>query len=89
MSIFWPFLKRQHPEYRKTIFSDIISVKNTHTRNFDFWTKRHGLIPLKNVHYLNLFKTSIFSNFGQNPWTNPFGKCLFFLAFFKTSIFSS
>ena len=28
-----------YPEYWKTIFSDIICVKNTHTRNFEFWTK--------------------------------------------------
>ena len=42
--------------YRKTMFSDIIIVKNSKKRNFDFWTKF-----LENVHFLVLFKTLIFS----------------------------
>ena len=62
------------------MFSDRISVKNANKKMFDFWTKRHVLTPLKNVHYLTLFNTSVkkkkvireISIFGQNPWTNPF-----------------
>ena len=45
---FWSFLKLEffglkiivfYPKYQKTIFSDTISVKNSHKKNFDFWTK--------------------------------------------------
>ena len=48
MSTFWPLLKLQffgikmivfYLKYPKTIFSDIISVKNRDKRKFDFWTK--------------------------------------------------
>ena len=68
MSIFWPLLKLQFfclkksvffPKYRKTIFSDIISLKNSNKRKFDFCTI-YGLTPFKNAHFLPLFKTSIF-----------------------------
>ena len=52
MSSFWPLLKLKFSnlkmivffhKYRKTIFSDIISVKNSHKKNFDFWTKSMDL----------------------------------------------
>ena len=45
---FRPFLKLQffglkmvvfYPEYQKTIFSEIISVRNSNNRKFGFWTK--------------------------------------------------
>ena len=86
MSIFWPLLKLQFfclkisvflPKYRKTIFSDIISLKNSNKRKFDFCTI-YGLTPFKNVHFLALFKTSIFfylkSFFSfHNIKNDPFG----------------
>ena len=52
MSIFWPLLKVQffylkmivcYLKYPKTIFSDIISVKNSDKRKLDFWTKSMDL----------------------------------------------
>ena len=42
------------------MFSDRTSVKNADKKKFDFSTKRHGLTPLKNDHFLALVKTSIF-----------------------------
>ena len=48
MSFFFALLKLQffglkmtvfYSKYRTTIFSDIISVKNSDKRKFDFWTK--------------------------------------------------
>ena len=47
-------------KYRKKIFCDIISVKNTHDRNHDFWTKS-WTNPFKKCPFLTLFKTSISS----------------------------
>ena len=70
ISTFWPLLKLQffglkmivfYLKYPEMIFSDIIAVKNTDKKRFDFWRKRHGLIPIKNVLFLTLFKTSSFS----------------------------
>ena len=29
-----------YPEYQKTIFSDLISPKNTNRKYFDFWPKK-------------------------------------------------
>ena len=65
MSTFWPLLKLQfidlkmivfYLKYRKTIFPDKFSEKNSNKRNLDFWTK-----SMENVNFLALFKTSSFS----------------------------
>ena len=66
---FLPFLKVQffglkmtvfYSKYRTTIFSDIISVKNSHKRKFDFWTKSMDK-PFKKCPLLGPpFRTSIF-----------------------------
>ena len=56
MTLFFEFLKVWfsalkfilfYPEYRKTIFSDLISPKNTHKKNFGFWPKKKEKIPLE------------------------------------------
>ena len=41
-----------YPEYQKTVFSDLIRLKYTHDKIFDFFDKNHGLTtPLKNYHF--------------------------------------
>ena len=37
--VFWSFNDCFRFKYPKRIFSDIVSVKNSDNRNFDFWTK--------------------------------------------------
>ena len=39
-------------EYQKTIFSDLISPKNTNKKKFDFWTKTMDYPPRENFHFL-------------------------------------
>ena len=46
---------------QKWFFSHIIAVKNSDKKKFNFWTKPHGLTPIKNVFFFTLFKTSSFS----------------------------
>ena len=84
MSIFWPFLKLQFfplriilffPQFRNTIFSDMISVKIADKKKFDFFYKIHGLTPLKNVHFLALVKTSILGS--RNDFYLKYQKTIF------------
>ena len=41
---------------QKWFFSDIIAVKNSDKKKFDFWRKRHGLTPIKNLFFLPFLK---------------------------------
>ena len=59
MSTFWLLLELQffglkmivfYPQYRKTIFSEIISVKNTDNKSSIFG-KIKGLAPFENVNF--------------------------------------
>ena len=53
-SIFWSKIILFYPEYQKTIFSDLISQKNTNKKNVDFLAKTEDY-PLR--------KMSIFFDF--------------------------
>ena len=59
-SIFWSKNHSFLSTISKTIFSDMISVKNADIKKFDFLDKMHGLTSLKNVHFLAFLTTSIF-----------------------------
>ena len=43
-------------EYQKTIFSDLISPKNTNKKKFDFWTKTMDYPPRKMSLFFDLLK---------------------------------
>ena len=44
-----------YPEYQKTIFSDLISPKNTNRKYFDFWPKK-WIISLEKTIFADLLK---------------------------------
>ena len=44
-----------YPEYQKTIFSDLISPKNTNRKYFDFWPKK-WIISLQKTIFADLLK---------------------------------
>ena len=49
-----------YPEHKKTIFSDLISPKNTNKKYFDIWTKSM-VYPLRKMSFLfRVFKTLVF-----------------------------
>ena len=48
------------PEYQKTTFSDLISLKNTNKKNFDFWTKTMDYPLRKMAIFFRPFKTLVF-----------------------------
>ena len=45
-----------YPEYQKTIFSDLISPKNTNKKKFDFWTKTMDYPPWKMFLFFDFLK---------------------------------
>ena len=45
-----------YPEYQKTIFSDLISPKNTNKKKFDFWTKTMDYPPRKMSLFFDFLK---------------------------------
>ena len=45
-----------YPEYQKTIFSDLISPKNTNKKKFDFWTKTMDYPPRKMFLFFDFLK---------------------------------
>ena len=45
-----------YPEYQKTIFSDLISPKNTNKKKFDFWTKTMDYPPRTMSIFFDLLK---------------------------------
>ena len=47
------------PEYPKTIYSELISPKNTNKKNFDFWTKTMDYPLRKMSMFFRLFKTLV------------------------------
>ena len=56
------------PEYPKTIYSDLISPKNTNKKNFDFWTKTMDYPLRKMFIFFRLFKTlDVWSRFFFYP----------------------
>ena len=51
----WSKIVLFYPEYQKTIFSDLISPKNTNRKYFDFWPKK-WIISLEKTIFADLLK---------------------------------
>ena len=56
---FWSKNRSFLSRISKTMFSDLISPKNTNKKNFDLWTKP-WIIPLRNWPFFRPFKTLLF-----------------------------
>ena len=65
-----------YPEYQNTIFSEIVSAKNTPEKKLDFWTNTVDY-PLKKWRFFGSLKTSFF-------W---FKTILFYPEYQKTDLF--
>ena len=65
------------PECPKTIYSDLISPKNTNKKNFDFWTKTMDYPLRKMSIFFRLFKTLV-------VWSR-----IFFYPEYQKTIFSN